>query len=394
MKNLKIIIIILSSLCANNLDVLAQINKSAPPIVTPVVTADSSTTQKDTEENNDIDTEANGNDAIIPGSQLSNGSGFFTDPVATPGLSIAANGAIFASNKSNSFGYDATAFNVKWVPGTNALGRRINLQLGSANWYTPALSKIYKSEVLDEKERLDAGESVNAWMFGIGIRLGSDRNIYKVEIKDNRLDELERKINKETSTITKKNLKSEYMLAKWEYLREASRAPTLMIGAMCRLGELSTETNVKMYDIYATGAWGKGVFDCIVSTRYLAPLEQTFIVDGVRSTSIAFLLDLEDYPPINTLGLTLGYSQTQYVRKERILDNGSMISEQPNIEQLDVTLSFSNLLGETLKLPFGTGLALRYSKPYYLNSISEQKHQISILFSTKFISSIQDKAKK
>jgi hypothetical protein len=329
---------------------------------------------------------------VINGIQLQGGVGNFGDPTVHHGFSLAMNGALGTSNKSNTFGYDAFSVNARWVPGTNKIGKRIAIQFGTANWFTPSLSTIYADTVLNQEEKFLESKSVNAFMAGLGFSIGSTRNPIDNAKEKKKLEAILEPFEKELITakreqniIREKEILSQIAGLRWKNLvRKTFRQPTLFFGGMFRLGTLGTESEIEIYDIHATGAAGKGVFDFVGSVHYLKPVKDNLLVKDATTFSLGAFVDLNDFPPINTMGLTIGYGNFNYLKKDRIIDMNTTVSDTPNSQRLDFTLSFSNIFSGGENLPFGSGIAFRISKLWH--SSTEDENQFVIIFTNKIIS--------
>lgn len=330
---------------------------------------------------------------VINGIQLQGGVGNFGDPTVHHGFSLAMNGALGTSNKSNTFGYDAFSVNARWVPGTNKIGKRIAIQFGTANWFTPSLSTIYADTVLNQEEKVLESKSVNAFMAGLGFSIGSTRNPIENSKGKEKLAillaplELELvKAKREQNVIREKEILSQIATMRWkELVRKTFRQPTLFLGSMFRLGTLGTESDIEIYDIHATGAAGKGAFDFVGSVHYLKPVKDNLIVKDASTFSLGAFVDLNDFPPVNTMGLTVGYGKFNYLKKDRMIDMNTSVSDTPNSQRFDLTLSFSNIFSGGENLPFGSGIAFRISKLWH--SSTEDENQFVIIFTNKFVSS-------
>lgn len=332
---------------------------------------------------------------VISGAQLQGGIGNFGDPTIHHGFSVSMNGALGTSNKSNTFGYDAFSINARWVPGTNKIGKRIVIQFGTANWYTPALSSIYADTVLNTEEKVIESKSVNAFMAGISFCIGSTRNPLD-NLKDKKkLNELLSPLKLELvdaispenrNKIKEDSIRKAMADLRWSMLiRKSFRKPTLLVGGMFRLGTLGTESDIEIYDLHATGAAGRGAFDFVSSIHYLKPVKDNLIVKDATTYSLGAFVDLNDLPPVNTMGLTVGYGRFNYLQKDRMIDMNTTVSDTPNSQRLDFTLSFSNIFSGGENLPFGSGIAFRISKLWH--SSTEDENQFVIIFTNKFVNS-------
>lgn len=339
-----------------------------------------------------IDSVAQSDLQVNSGTELQGGIGNFGDPTLHHGLALTFNGAIGSSSAPNVFTYDAFSVNARWVPGTNKLGKRIAITFGAANWFNPALKLLYKDTVLTADEKAAESKTANALMAGIAIQLlntrvaeGSDFTASSAARKQLDL-ELAKAIS-EGNTAKQKEVLAQIAQLNWkEVLRPRLRKASWLVGANFRLDDLGTETNIDVYDLYSTFAIGKGLFDFSVTGRYLKPLNDELIAKDAYTASLGLFFDLDDLPPVNTLGLIFGVGKYNYREKTRDVTVASVdytLRDQPNTIRYDVTLSFTDLFKDSG--PLGSGIAFRYS--YLDNSSTENDSQFNILLTTKFVNS-------
>lgn len=329
---------------------------------------------------------------VNSGTELQGGIGNFGDPTLHHGLALTFNGAIGSSSAPNVFTYDAFSVNARWVPGTNKLGKRIAITFGAANWFNPALKLMYKDTVLTADEKVVESKTANALMAGIAIqlldtRVAEESDFTASSAQRTQLDlELAKAIS-EGNEAKRREVLLEIAQLNWkEVLRPRLRKASWLVGANFRLDDLGTETKIDVYDLYTTIAKGKGLFDCSVTARYLRPLNDQLIAKDAYTASLGLFFDLDDLPPVNTLGLIFGVGKYNYREKTRDVTVASVdytLRDKPNTIRYDVTLSFTDLFKDSG--PLGSGIAFRYS--YLNNSGTKDDNQFNILLTTKFVNS-------
>lgn len=243
----------------------------------------------------------------IEGVSLQQG-GSFTDPVSSKGLSLSSDLGLMESKQV--FGYDALTFNARWVPGTNAIGSRISLQLGTANWFTPGLSEIYIDTILSEEEKFQQSVTNSVWIAGLGISIlrpnvfsnGKSEDLDQAFQKYKRnLDTLHVLItNAEGNPLLVEKYEVEESRLLWKIAREHARKSRWIVGGNFRLLNLGQSANVDVLDLYSTFARGKGSIDFSASLHYLAPREKSFLFRDAITISTGVFLDL--YPSRSGLG--------------------------------------------------------------------------------------------
>lgn len=322
-----------------------------------------------------------------PGVSLQNNSGDFSDPVTHHGWSVSMNGGIGLTDKIRTFGYDGFAINSRWVPGSSKFGQRIAITFGGANWYIPSYSKVYNDTVLTTEEREMESENVNSYMAGLAFQLLSDRSVRvddfeKIAAERKRLS---REIAKATGAEQKDSLSEERKNLVWGAYRNAMRRPSWLVGANLRLVSLENTSDVDVIDWYTVFAAGKSTWDITAAAHYIQPREESLLLRNAYTFSTGIFIDLDDIPPVNTMGLSITFGQYNFPEKERtfLQPDGSVKVERnkPSAYRVDILLQFSDIFKGTG--PFGTSIGLRYS--LQKNKNFEQEEQLAVLLTTQFI---------
>ncbi len=351
-----------------------------PPIVQPGLPANGAAPLSNQAEPKKIE--------VVPGAELQGGIGNFGDPATHHGFALTMNGSLGVSSKPNTFGYDAFSVNTRWVPGTSKFGRRIIIQFGAANWFTPALSSVYKDTVLVTVEKSAESQTVNNIMAGLSFQLGKHREVGEFTVtQKNKIDILTRAMFTANNTILRAKAEKDYVNYKWgQILRPALREFSFIVGGMFRLGSLGSETEVTAVDLFSTVAKGKGLFDFVGSFHYLKPLDKELIAKNAQTLNLGFFFDLDDLPPVNTMGLTFGFGKYNYnekIREVAINSTKTSLTDTPNTFRFDTTLSFAGLFKDLGA--FGSSIAFRYSHLNHSSTVDES--QFALLLTTKFINS-------
>jgi hypothetical protein len=317
----------------------------------------------------------------VPGVSLQQG-GSFTDPVSSKGLSLSSDLGLTESKQV--FGYDALTLNAKWVPGSNPIGRRIFISIGTANWFTPALSELYPDTVLSMEERFQQSVTKPSWIAGLGITLlkpkplkDADFKVVMNEIKaldekaeNAALDEDQEKAEKESAAILSRFVFNQARKARW------------VVGGNFRLVELGESADIDVFDLYSTFARGKGRFDFNGTLHYITPRDRSLLLYDAITASAGIFVDLEDEPPVNTLAAIFRYGYYNFTKKERILDpmGAMVVGNQPFVRTFDATITFSGLRDSGI---FGSGLGFRYAVRW--NPNFERQTEFAVLFTSKFV---------
>jgi hypothetical protein len=329
----------------------------------------------------------------IAGTALQGGIGNYGDPTIHHGFTLSMNGGIGISKNQSVFGYDAFAINSRWVPGTNNVGRRIIITAGISNWFTPALSEIYSDTVLTMSEKLEKPITITNFMAGIAFNLLKERHPKEEDFKPfkGELDTLSQKAANAVTKIDSIEIEKEYKKLSWQIVRHSMRKPSWIIGSSFRLTNLEGESNIDVFDLYSSFSIGKGIFDFTLTNHFISAQKNISVFKNAFTTNFGFFIDLDDNPPVNTLGIIFGYGYYNYNEKNReIIKQGMpniIVNDKPLARRFDITLIFSNLFKSNNL--FGNGFGIRYSRMDRKNFPLD--NQISILFSTQFVSNSQKK---
>lgn len=322
---------------------------------------------------------------MVEGSSLQQG-GSFTDPVANQGLSLSSD--LNLSQSKQVFGSDALTLNAKWVPGSNKIGSRIYLNLGTANWFTPALSEVYPDTVLSLEERFQESTTQPNWIAGLGVTLLRPDEVTDEDFKPfkQRLDALATALlNAENDSIQQKINEEEEQKILWEISRQQARKPRWSVGSNFRLVELGESANIDVFDFFTSFARGKGIWDFNGALHYVAPRQKSLVLQNAVKASAGCFIDLNDLPPMMTLAAIFSYGHYNFREKSReyIADPNEpsiTLRNQPFVNTFDVTLAFSGLRGSSI---FGSGIGFKYSVRW--NPNFEKETQFAILFTSKFV---------
>jgi hypothetical protein len=326
--------------------------------------------------------------------------GYFIDPITPYGLSIALQTGLGPATRSSAFGFDTLTIKGRWNLGTNSLGKKTSLLFGAANWQPILPLDVYPSDYLTEDEKVAQASSQIAFVAGLAVTLGNRFPTDK-EWKSPRVKELAMKyitervfqLNNEGKLEVlkpdrKMELDSQIKKAVWDdiYL-PAIRSPILQLGVLFRSDNFSLgfeETKIHAVDLYSTTAMGHSWFDSAISFHYFHAISDEdndksndpMARWGMLGTTGAFV-DLDDFPPVRTMGLTLGLGYYNYAERSLIYDNGNT-KLKPNTVELDVMLSFAGFRENS------SAFGIRYKRLWNKNTDVEEK--FSLLFSTDLLS--------
>ncbi len=319
---------------------------------------------------------------VTNGVLLQGGAGNFEAPMTDHGFSLSMNGGVGLTAPKSVPGYDAFTIDSRWVLGTNNIGRRLALSFGAANWYVPALASVYSDTVLTPDERNVAASTTGSVMAGFAIRLLCDREVSDEEFKaiQPELEQLGKRYEQAgENTLAQRSIGKEMEQKLWKLIRKASREPVWTIGAAFRLVNVTgDQADIDTYDLYSSFAAGKKRCDFVVATHYLRPLQKDLLLKDAFTLRSGLFIDLDDDPPVNTLGFTMGIGWYQFQEKQLLRPGMDPLAEQPHAERYDITVTFSNLFktGDLL----GTGLAVRYA--WTMQKDRPTQRQFAILLNT------------
>lgn len=351
--------------------------ESKPPLQTGVLTkADSAREAGDVPQ-------------LTPGTLIQSTLGVFLDPNTPTGLTIRMDGALGPVGDKRTFGFDGLAVTSRITPGTNDLGRRLSLLVGAANWVSPAPAAIYPEAYRTTADTATSGISVTSAMGGISLRVLGGRNPTETDWDEfeGRLTNLVEATYQAESGGQRRERQKAMEISLWEeFYRPIFRRPVLQVGAVARLGtaEVQGENTLAAYDAFAVAAAGHDIWDFAAIVHFLRPLNDDPIARHAVSGSLAAFADLDDLPPVTTLGLEVGFGRFSYQERVRadLADPSLEARIEPVTDRLDVTLSFSGLQKTRT-----AGVGFRYSR--LKNSFGEDENRFLVLFSNDFLSTLQ-----
>lgn len=350
---------------------------------------------------------------MIGGAEVQGGLGHFIDPTSPYGLSIAIQTGLGSATRSSGFGFDALAVKGRWKLGTNPIGEKMSLLFGAASWEPILPSKVYSADYLTEDEKNAENSSKTSFISGlaftVGDRFPDDKawGFIKAEDIGSSYGGTIAINNDGSLEIVKPDEKlkidSEIKKEVWEkvYL-PAFRSTILQFGILFRADDFSLdfeETGIRAVDIYSTVAKGHKWFDSAFSVHYFRTIGSSDDKDnvpiakrGVLYTMGAFL-DLDNLPPIRTMGLTLGLGYYNYAERFPVVveseENGEIKPpknklpiEEPYTKELDVLISFAGFRDNT------SAFGIRYEK--FWNEKTEDEEKFSLLFSTDLVSHLKE----
>lgn len=325
---------------------------------------------------------------VTPGVPLTTGLGHFADPGNYHGLVLGIQAGLGASGNSDTFGYDDFSVSLRWIPGTNAIGKRISVLGGFSDWYTPAFRRVFPDSVIDplaDQERFAAASS-NAASIGISFTFG-DRVLGRevsVPISKAVHDELQA-IDTEydqsgTSGPRRRELDEQRRaILTREARRTVMRAPSLTAGLLTRLTSFAEEADVEAFDAFAAAGYGRGLWDSSVAIHYLRYLDNQFADDAWTAAAGVFL-ELSDGFPAPILGIATSYGRYRYQELHHVIPDAAEAIREPLTDRYDVVVSLSGAPARSDQPAAGFGV--RYSR---LNrSLLESRNVFSLVFSSNF----------
>ena len=326
---------------------------------------------------------------LTPGTLIQSTLGNFLDPNTPTGLTIRMDGALGPVGDKRTFGFDGFAVTSRITPGTNDLGTRLSVLVGAANWTSPATAVIYPEAYRRISDTVTSGSSVTSAMAGISMRAFGGRTPTEADWNrvENRPSELVLARFGAAPGGQRNERQKEMERFLWqEFYRPIFRRPVLQLGAVARMGteEAQTENSLAAYDAFAVAAMGRGIWDFAGTVHYLRPLNDDPIARHAVSGSVAAFADLDDQPPVTTLGLEVALGRFTYQERLRTATADPSLAGriEPVTDRLDVTLSFSGLQKTRT-----AGVGFRFSR--LKNSFGEDEDRFLILFSNDFLSSVR-----
>lgn len=321
-----------------------------------------------------------------PGTLLPSGLGQFGDPVALRGLVFGVQAGLGSSSSSPTFGYDDLSVSLRWRPGTNAIGRRLSVLAGVADWHTPAFSRVYPDSLLDglaDADRLAAATS-NSAAFGLSVILFGDRAPSPSQAEWARFKTTRDSLDKlivNASQLRKAELEAERAQLKWtRYLRPVLRKPTLTVGALIQSEGFVAEAQARALDGYLVAAAGRGLLDAVFAYHRLEYLTDDVIARYANIASAGVFLDLADQPPVPVLGLSIGYGDYRFRELHELISEADVLQLTPHTRRLDVVLSLSGAPSQNGGPSAGVGLKFSRIRPEY----GKRDNLLTIQFSTNF----------
>ncbi|MBU8899569.1 hypothetical protein KRR26_28565 [Corallococcus sp. M34] len=242
------------------------------------------------------------------------------------GFGASVQGSLGTTNERNEFGYDAFSaslnFNLGVLEqlGIRDNGDRVNVSIGSAQWFTPPLADIYPQEALTEEERsfANVGRSINAPFVRISARFLNDRRPKSSDKDWNsefpRIKDCYVKVFQ--NTATKADCEREFWLS---IVRPALRKPALDVGAAIRV-PLIGGGGIGAYDMFAVWSAGHYTFDYAVGVHFLHNTEPSLVGQNALTLSAGAFYDLSDSPRTIVLGLTLTGGIYDYYPRDFVRD--------------------------------------------------------------------------
>jgi hypothetical protein len=304
---------------------------------------------------------------LTPGVPLPSGVAHLADPTVLHGLTLGLQAGLGSGSRSTTFGYDNAAVTARWTPGTNAVGRRISLLFGVAEWHTPAYDNVFPDSLLDDLSNRDSlgAESTTAPLAGMSVVLFGDRapsptqpqwrtvfpQLQQFSLRMVQADgnpELQRAIARERDAFLWQN-----------FTRPVLRQPTVVAGVLTRLDGLEVESDVQALDAFVSGAAGRGIFDAVVATHYLRYFDETELPAHALTGSAGVFVDLSDTPPASVLGVTVGYGRYHYRELFQVQPAAPRVSLDPVQNRLDVVVSIAGAPSTSNEST--AGIALRFT---------------------------------
>lgn len=328
---------------------------------------------------------------LVPGTLVQSTLGNFLDPTTPTGLTIRMDGALGPVGDKRTFGFNGFSVTSRMTPGTNELGKRLSLLVGAATWVTPAPATIYPEAYRLTSDTASSGRSVTSAMAGLSVRLLGGRVPTEAdwERHNARISTLMVAVDSAGQVGGGARRESADSLEKYlwqDFYRPISRRAVLQVGAVTRLGtsEIKGENTLAAYDAFAVAAAGRGILDFAATVHYLRPLNNDVLAKQAVSGSMAAFADLDDIPPVTTLGLEVAFGRFSYRERTRLAGADPSLAAriEPTTDRLDVTLSFSGLQKTRT-----AAVGFRYS--HLRNSFGEDENQFLVLFSNDFLSALK-----